>query len=69
MWEMAITNFTHCHDRSLHNSGHPTLRRLSFDEIENMKDMTEAGQPTLSCYSIDITTNISGSCTMFIRHL
>ena len=42
-WEMTTTNSTHNHDPSLHKSGHPTLRQLSPNEIENVKIMTKAG--------------------------
>ena len=44
-WEMTTTNSTHNHNSSLHKSGHPTLRQLSPNKIENVKIMTKAGQP------------------------
>lgn len=44
-WEMTTTNSTHNHNPSLHKSGHPTLRQLSPNKIENVKIMTKAGQP------------------------
>lgn len=44
-WEMTITNAIHNHDPSLHKSGHPTLRQLGPNEIENVRMITKAGQP------------------------
>ncbi len=42
---MTTTNAIHNHNPSLHKSGHPTLRQLDPNEIENVRIMTKDGQP------------------------